>query len=284
MLTITETEKLRELLIRQRASGSTIGLIPTMGHLHAGHLKLVSAAVKQCDFAVSTIFVNPLQFGSDEDLETYPRSLSTDQEKLRTVGCNLLFAPTVEAIYGTDLGSTTTIHIPELSEIYCGRRRPGHFDGVATIVCKLFNIVQPHKAYFGLKDYQQFLLIQRLATDLAFNIEIEGIEIERDEAGLALSSRNAYLSHREIAIAPRLYRCLCDTASKIVRGERDYRKLEKAAIKELSAAGFDPDYLAICNAHELTPASELDSSIVILAAAHLGACRLIDNVRLQVKC
>ena len=283
MQTLISTAELREVLAMQKLGGRSIGLVPTMGNLHAGHLKLVEAAIEQCDFVVSTIFVNPLQFGPNEDLEAYPRSLSDDQEKLISVGCNCLFVPTEEELFGPERKDTTFIRIPELSEIYCGKSRPGHFDGVATIVCKIFNIVQPDKAFFGCKDYQQLLLIRRMAEDLSFDIEIIGIETARNTNGLALSSRNNYLDREELATAALLYHCLTSAADAVTNGSKQYLELEKTATQKLTDAGFAVDYFSICNSENLKAASCQDRSIVILAAAVLGSCRLIDNVQLQVE-
>ncbi|MDA1371405.1 MAG: pantoate--beta-alanine ligase [Proteobacteria bacterium] len=282
MQILTSTAELREVLALQRLGGRSIGLVPTMGNLHSGHLKLVDSAVKQCDFVVSTIFVNPLQFGPNEDLEAYPRSLRDDQEKLISAACSCLFVPAEEELFGPERKDTTIISVPEMSEIYCGKSRPGHFDGVATIVCKLFNIVQPDKAFFGYKDYQQLLLIRRMTQDLSFDIEIVGIETARNASGLALSSRNSYLDREELATAAMLYHCLASAADAIINGSRDYLKLEKTATQKLSDAGFVVDYFSICNAENLVAASHQDRSLVILAAAILGSCRLIDNVQLQV--
>tara|TARA_B100000678_G_scaffold65617_1_gene53732 strand:- start:6925 stop:7722 length:798 start_codon:yes stop_codon:yes gene_type:complete len=260
----------------------SIGVIPTMGNLHAGHMMLVKAAIQSCSFVISTIFVNPLQFGPNEDITAYPRTLNEDKKKLDIAGCNCLFAPSVEEIYGFDPSKSTVIQVPGISELHCGKSRPGHFEGVATVVSKLFNIIRPDKAFFGLKDYQQYLLIKQLVKDLVFEIEIIGIEIERESDGLAVSSRNAYLTAEEREIAPFLYACLNDVATAILNNDRDYRRLEKEGLQKLQEAGFHPDYFSICHAETLQSANAKDDSIVLLAAVTLGSCRLIDNLRIKI--
>ena len=239
------------------------------------------AATQSCSFVTTTIFVNPLQFGADEDINAYPRTLNEDKEKLIVAGCNCLFAPSVEEIYSSDPLTSTVIQVPGISELHCGKSRPGHFAGVATMVSKLFNIVRPDRAFFGLKDYQQYLLIKQLVNDLVLEIEIIGIEIEREPDGLAMSSRNAYLTAEERRIAPFLHACLNDIAGAILNEDRDHRKLEKEGVKKLQEAGFKPEYFSICHAETLQPANPEDCSIVLMVAATLGFCRLIDNLRMQ---
>ena len=282
MQTITSISELRKLLDNHRMAEQSIGVIPTMGNLHAGHMMLVKAAIQSCSFVISTIFVNPLQFGPNEDITAYPRTLNEDKKKLDIGGCNCLFAPSVEEIYGCDLSSSTVIQVPGISELHCGKSRPGHFEGVATVVSKLFNIIRPDRAFFGLKDYQQYLLIKQLVKDLVFEIEIIGIEIERESDGLAVSSRNAYLTAEEREIAPFLYACLNDVATAILNNDRDYRRLEKVGLQKLQEAGFNPDYFSICHAETLLSANAKDDSIVLLAAVTLGSCRLIDNLRIKI--
>ena len=281
MQTITSISELRKLLDNHRMAGQSIGVIPTMGNLHAGHMKLVKAAIQSCSFVISTIFVNPLQFGPDEDITAYPRTLNEDKEKLDIAGCNCLFAPSVEEIYGFDPSTSTVIQVPGISELHCGKSRPGHFEGVATVVSKLFNIIRPDRAFFGLKDYQQYLLIKQLVKDLVFEVEIIGIEIERESDGLAVSSRNAYLTAEEREIAPFLYACLNDVATAILNNDRNYRRLEKEGLQKLQEAGFNSDYFSICHAESLQSANAKDDSIVLLGAVTLGSCRLIDNLRIN---
>ncbi len=282
MHTFTEKADLRKKLKAVRASGKSIGLVPTMGNLHGGHIELVKIAKAKSDYVVSTIFINPLQFGSNEDLDAYPRTLEDDQDKLIAEGCACLYAPSVSEIYSSNLSSQTLIHVPGLSENFCGRSRPGHFGGVATIVSKLFNIVQPDSAYFGLKDYQQFLIIQKLVQDLSHDIEIVGVETQREESGLALSSRNNYLSSEQRKNASLIYRCLVEPAEKVKNGNLYYSKLEQAAKDRLVDAGIEPEYFSICNAENLQVATEIDRQIVILVAAQVGPSRLIDNIRFEL--
>ncbi len=282
MRLVTESKYLRALVAEQRSNGNTVGLVPTMGNLHAGHMQLVTEARQQCDFVISTIFVNPLQFGPTEDLDAYPRTLEADKNLLAENGCNVLFAPSVEEIYGTDPRQQTTIHVPGITEKYCGASRPGHFDGVATVVCKLFNLSNPDVAFFGLKDYQQFLVIKKLVRDLGLAVELKGVETVREASGLAMSSRNGYLSKQERKNAASIYHCLQNTASALASGNKAFSELEAQAITALREDGLEPDYYAICNAENLAAASSKDRNLVILAAARIGASRLIDNLRLTI--
>jgi len=282
MHTFTRKADLRKELKVARASGKSIGLVPTMGSLHSGHLELVKTAKAKSDHVVCSIFVNPLQFGPNEDLEAYPRSLADDQKKLIAEGCACLYAPSVTEIYGLNLSNQTLIHVPGLSDIFCGSSRPGHFSGVATIVSKLFNIVQPDSAYFGLKDYQQFLIIQKLAQDLSHDIVIVGVETQREESGLALSSRNNYLSSEQRKNASLIYQCLVETAKKVKHGGVNFSILEEAAKDRLIDAGIEPEFFSICNAENLQIATELDRQIVILVAAQVGPSRLIDNILVEL--
>ncbi|NKB34109.1 MAG: pantoate--beta-alanine ligase [Pseudomonadales bacterium] len=274
--------ELRMELDSRRHENSSIGLVPTMGNLHQGHLRLVDEAVSTCDYVVSTIFVNPLQFGPQEDLQSYPRTFEQDQIKLTEAGCHCLYAPSVEEVFGKELKSQTQLHIPGLSEKLCGKSRPGHFDGVATVVCKLFNSVNPNIAFFGLKDYQQFLIIQKMTSDLGFDINLVGVEIVRDKTGLALSSRNNYLSEDELIKAKTLYSCLTEAATRIEGGEKDFALLEQQALASIEAAGLTPDYFSIAHAQTLDSAQSIDRELALLAAAYLGSTRLIDNIRIQL--
>lgn len=274
--------ELRLELDSQHHIEQCVGLVPTMGNLHAGHMRLIEEAVQNCDFIVSTIFVNPLQFGPDEDLQAYPRTLKEDLSKLIATGCHCVLEPSVDELFGSNLESQTTIHVPSISDIHCGRHRPGHFDGVATVVCKLFNIIKPNKAFFGLKDYQQFLIIQKLVADLAFETELIGVETVREENGLAISSRNSYLSKQELEHAATIFENLNEVAIKIQQGQKDFQDLEQQAIISITEAGLQSDYFSICHAQTLEPAKISDSDIVILAAAYLGTTRLIDNIRISI--
>lgn len=272
---------LRAAVSRARGEGKRIGFVPTMGNLHAGHIALVRKAGQRAEFVVASIFVNPLQFGPNEDLDSYPRTLADDQKKLVEAGCHLLFAPSVEEMYPHGQAIQTIVRVPGVSEGLCGGSRPGHFDGVSTVVSKLFHMVQPDLAVFGQKDYQQLAVIRTMVRDLNMLVQIIGEPIVRAEDGLALSSRNGYLSAQERATAPILYRTLQEVADAIRAGERDYQGLLAAGKKTLQAAGLRPDYLEIRNALDLGPATAESKTLVILAAAFLGKTRLLDNLTVE---
>jgi len=280
---VTTTAQLRVLLQAQRADGKSIALVPTMGNLHAGHLRLIEQARQRADWVVCSIFVNPMQFGPNEDLDAYPRTLEADRLALQQLQCDCLFHPGVRDIYPDGLQNQTVVKVPELGDYHCGSSRPGHFDGVATVVSKLFNLTQPDVALFGLKDYQQFLIISKMAADLLFPIRIEGVETVRESDGLAMSSRNNYLDAEQRRLAPMLYATLLAIRDRIVGGERDFRALEENARGRLADAGLRPDYIAICQGNSLRPAGAEDTFLAILAAAYLGTTRLIDNVRLTLQ-
>lgn len=282
MITVKTIRELRAAVARARGEGKRIALVPTMGNLHAGHIALVEKARQRADFVVVSIFVNPLQFGPNEDLDNYPRTLAADQEKLFGAGCNLLFVPGVEEMYPGGLQSQTQVGVTGVSEGLCGDRRPGHFDGVATVVTKLFNIAQPDIAIFGEKDYQQLAVIRTMVRDLNMPVQIFGEPTVRAADGLALSSRNGYLSEEQRAIAPALYRTLCDTAAAIQTGERDFDRLIRDGLAALERAGFRPDYLEIREANSLRPATAADQQLVVLAAAFIGNTRLIDNLSVEI--
>lgn len=282
MQILSEKSQLRKLLNATRLEGKTIGLVPTMGNLHAGHMQLIKEARAKTDFLVCTVFVNPLQFGANEDLGAYPRTLNEDIAKLELENCDCLFAPSVDEIYGPDFETHTIVRVPGLTENFCGQSRPGHFDGVATVVSKLFNIIQPDMAFFGLKDYQQFLVIQKFTDDLCMDVKLVGVETQREASGLALSSRNNYLDNEQKQNAASIYRCLLQCSEQIKSGNHDFPALEEAAKLTLQESGLKPDYFSICNAKTLHPASAEDKSLVILAAAYIGQSRLIDNIRFQL--
>ncbi len=282
MNTVKTVRELRAAVARARSEGKQIGLVPTMGNLHSGHAALVTTAAQQADFVVASIFVNPLQFGANEDLDTYPRTLAADQEKLLQAGCNLLFAPTVEEMYPHGMAGLTRVTAAQLSNELCGSRRPGHFDGVTTVVSKLFNMVQPDLAIFGQKDYQQLAVIRAMVHDLNIPVQIIGEPTVRAEDGLALSSRNGYLTEEQRHVAPALYRHLSEIVQAIKAGERDYPQLVSQHLQRIEAEGFRPDYLEIRHALTLLPAQASDRDIVILVAAFLGATRLIDNIHLNL--
>ena len=268
--------QLRQAIKAWRAEGLTIAFVPTMGNLHAGHLKLVEEAKTKADRVIVSIFVNPTQFAPGEDFETYPRTEQDDYQKLRLINTDLLFQPTVAEMYAAP--AKTVVSVSGLSEFHCGASRPGHFNGVATVVCKLFNMVQPDLALFGLKDFQQLAIIRTMVRDLNIPIEIIGIETIREASGLAMSSRNGYLSAVEKSKAPLLYQSLCRAKEAILAKEMPYLKIEQQALTFLAQAGFQPDYFSICSADDLTTAKAQDTELVLLAAAKLGKTRLIDNL------
>jgi len=282
MQTFFSIEELRATLSEERAQGKRIGFVPTMGNLHEGHLALVRQAVSCCDIVVASIFVNPLQFGMNEDLDNYPRTLQADQEKLISAGCNYLFAPSDEVMYPNGREEQTQVEVPLISNIHCGASRPGHFQGVATVVCKLFGIVQPDVAVFGEKDYQQLMVIRRMVEHLYLPVEVQGAPIARNEDGLALSSRNGYLNEEQMKVAPTLQRTLQEAKEEILGGRRDYKQLEDEAYAKLETVGFSRDFFNICDANTLTPANAETQQLVILAAAPLGGARLIDNVVIEL--
>lgn len=281
MKTVTSVRELRAAVAEARAAGKRIALAPTMGNLHSGHAALVRRAVQLGDFVIASIFVNPLQFGANEDLDNYPRTLAADQQVLFEAGCNLLFTPTVEEMYPHGMQEQTRVSVPGVSSGLCGGSRPGHFDGVATVVCKLFHMAQPDLAVFGEKDFQQLAVIRAMVRDLNMPIEIFGEPTVRAEDGLALSSRNGYLSPEQRAVAPQLHATLRELATALRSGRRDYSQLVAEGLARLQSHGLRPDYLEIREAHSLRPATEADQQMVILAAAWLGNTRLIDNLALD---
>ncbi len=282
MLTIDGKTGLRYALQRHRDAGERIAFVPTMGNLHEGHLELVRRAREIADVVVVSIFVNPMQFGANEDLDAYPRTMTADREKLFAEGVHYLFAPGVEDIYPDGVDAQTVVRVPDLSETLCGSSRPGHFDGVATVVNKLFNMVQPHAAVFGEKDFQQLSIIRKMVEDLCMPIEVVGVATVRAEDGLALSSRNGYLSAKQREIAPLLHKTLLESRDAIACGFDNFLQLESHARMQLLQAGFIPDYFAIRDARTLRAVSEQTEEVAILAAARLGSTRLIDNVRLAL--
>ncbi|ARU87387.1 pantoate--beta-alanine ligase [Pseudomonas sp. M30-35] len=278
MNTVKTVRELRAAVAAARAEGKHISLVPTMGNLHAGHAALVEKAAQRSDFVVTSIFVNPLQFGANEDLDKYPRTLAADQETLVKAGCHLLFTPSVEEMYPHGMDVQTRISVPGVSEGLCGASRPGHFDGVATVVSKLFNMVQPDLAIFGQKDFQQLAVIRTLVNDLNMPIQIIGEPTVRSADGLALSSRNGYLSDEQRHAATVLYRSLQEIASGLKSAEHDPAQLIAHAQSQHAAAGFRPDYLEIREANSLRPVTAEDRQLVILVAAFIGNTRLIDNL------
>lgn len=276
MQTVTTVAELRELLDEWRRTGERIAFVPTMGNLHAGHISLIDAARQRARRVVVSIFVNPTQFGVGEDFETYPRTETEDREKLLAAGADLLFLPAIDEMY--DPAAKTVVSVAGLSDQYCGAFRPGHFNGVATVVAKLFNIVQPDAACFGLKDFQQFVIIRTMVRDLNFPIDLIPVATVREANGLAMSSRNNYLSDSEKTNAVKLYQALCTARDAVLSGDNIYADIEQQALSFLSAAGFNTDYFSICRNADLAAATPEDRELVILAAAKLGKTRLIDNI------
>jgi len=275
--TIRKIASLRETLRAFRHAGETVALVPTLGNLHEGHMSLVELARKQADRIVVSVFVNPTQFGPGEDYQAYPRTLDHDRRQLTRAGADLLFAPAVDEMYPRAADAGTVVSVPGLSTILCGEFRPGHFDGVSSVVSRLFNIVQPDCAIFGQKDYQQLTIIRRLQADMHYPVAIVAGPTLREADGLALSSRNQYLSPAERKLAPALYRAVRECGDRLRAGAHDYAALEAHGKATLVAAGFRPDYFAVRNADDLGPAQAMDRRLVVLVAAHLGRARLIDN-------
>ncbi len=266
------------LRLRWRADGATVGFVPTMGNLHAGHLTLVQHAGRQCARVVVSLFVNPLQFGAGEDFDRYPRTLEQDLAQLRKHRVDAVFVPSTASFY--EAGFKTQVVVKELSDILCGAFRPGHFSGVATVVLKLLNIVQPDVAVFGTKDYQQLIIIKQMVKDLSLSGVIQGVETVRESDGLAMSSRNQYLTPEERHRAAKFYDTLVQLRGRIQSGSRDWANLQAQASENLEIAGFRPQYISIRQADDLSLASERESGgdLVILGAAYLGNTRLIDNI------
>jgi len=281
VITIESLEQLREQLAARRAAGR-VAFVPTMGNLHEGHLALVREARKHADCVVASIFVNPMQFGANEDLDKYPRTLQADQAALAAEGVDILFTPSVSTMYPKPLADQTRVEVPHISNLYCGASRPGHFVGVATVVCKLFNMVQPQVAVFGKKDFQQLLVIRRMVADLAMPIDIVGVDTVRDGDGLAKSSRNQYLSEQQRRIAPQLHRQLQHLAERLRDGERDVPRLQADMRQALDQAGFVTDYVEIVDADSLQAMRDDSHNVAILAAAQLGGARLIDNIEVHL--
>ncbi|KKO44462.1 pantoate--beta-alanine ligase [Arsukibacterium ikkense] len=277
---IANIDALRAQIANWRRAGQTIAFVPTMGNLHQGHLQLVDIAKSRADKVLVSIFVNPMQFGQNEDLANYPRTLDADVAALTQHQADAVFTPTPQLMYPRGLEVQTFVEVPQLGDLHCGANRPGHFRGVSTIVCKLFNLVQPDIACFGKKDFQQLAIIRQMVLDLSLPIQIIGVATERASDGLALSSRNGYLTAAERVKAPALFQILQQLKAAIAAGNHDYRALEQQAKAQLTAAGFVPDYVNISNQHSLALAVEAAEPKVVLAAARLGTTRLIDNLEL----
>ncbi|MEH8020104.1 MULTISPECIES: pantoate--beta-alanine ligase [Rheinheimera] len=278
---LNSIDALRAQISIWRRNGETIAFVPTMGNLHQGHLRLVEVAKTKADRVIVSIFVNPMQFGKNEDLHSYPRTLEADCQGLSDYGADVVFTPTPEMMYPRGLDVQTYVEVPILGDLHCGASRAGHFRGVSTIVCKLFNIVQPDVACFGLKDYQQLAIIRQMVIDLSMPIDIVGVQTERAEDDLALSSRNGYLTAEQRAQAPALFKILKQLRTQILAGNHNYRQLEQQAKQQLIDAGFTPDYIDISAQSDLALATNKEQKKVVLAAAWLGNTRIIDNIVIE---
>lgn len=281
MKTETTIAGLRAAVRAARKAGKSIALVPTMGNLHQGHITLVTHARRRADVVIASIFVNPTQFGANEDFDKYPRTLPADSALLAEAHCDLLFAPDAREMYPDGRSQPTSVSVAGITDFLCGASRPGHFTGVATVVSKFFNIVQPDMAFFGEKDYQQLAVIRQMTQDLCFPVEVVGVPTVRAEDGLALSSRNGFLSPAERQQAPELYRTLTNLRGAIQGGQRDYAMLAEAGRLHLAKCGFEPDYLEV-RRQDLQPAGADDRKLVILVAARLGTTRLIDNLAFEL--
>lgn len=281
MIVAETADDLREVMASWR-SEEDIVFVPTMGNLHAGHLGLMRSARQHGTKVVASIYVNPTQFDQDEDFALYPRTLQDDLRALRGEGVDLVFVPNAKEMYPRDLDNMTYVHVPQLGDMLEGASRPGHFRGVTTVVARLFSLVGPDVAIFGKKDYQQLLIVRRMVEDLGMPVEIIGEPTTREADGLAMSSRNNYLSVNERKVAPRLYETLQSCCSRMVDGVLAYTEVEADAMRELQEAGFVPDYVRICRQSDLLAPEEHETDLVILAAVWLGKTRLIDNLELSL--
>ncbi|MGJ8648549.1 MAG: pantoate--beta-alanine ligase [Marinomonas colpomeniae] len=282
MKTFHTVTELRTALKVERLKDKSIIFVPTMGNLHDGHMSLIRRAREEGDIVVSSIFVNPMQFSASEDLERYPKTLEADKEALNANGCDYLFAPDASEMYPDSKQSQTEIEVIGLSDILCGESRPGHFVGVSTVVTKLFNIVQPDCAIFGDKDFQQLKVIENMTRDLSSNVRVIGVETARNDNGLAMSSRNGYLTEEEKHIATAMYQTLLWAKEALITSSASHEDIREQAQQKLEAVGFRRDYFEIRAQNNLQTPSEEEKSLVILAAAHLGSARLIDNVRFEL--
>ncbi|MEP2619121.1 MAG: pantoate--beta-alanine ligase [Marinomonas sp.] len=282
MQTFHTVAELRAALKKERLQDKSIVFVPTMGNLHDGHMSLIRKAKEEGEVIVSSIFVNPMQFSDQSDLERYPKTLEEDKRVLEVNGCHYLFAPDALEMYPDGKRSQTQIEVVGLSDILCGASRPGHFVGVSTVVTKLFNIVQPDCAIFGNKDFQQLKVIEDMVRDLSSNVRVIGVDTARNEDGLAMSSRNGYLTKEERDIAPTMYKTLLWAKEQVLAGSARHEDSCEQAQKKLETAGFRRDYFELRAQHDLQTPSEEEKSLVFLAAAYLGHARLIDNLRFEL--
>jgi pantoate--beta-alanine ligase len=281
MDTVTKIAAVREHVRRWRSEGRRVAFVPTMGNLHPGHVSLIEAARRHGDRFVASIFVNPMQFGPNEDFAHYPRTPTQDERMLAEAGCNLMFMPDVAEIYPNGSERATRVDVPGLSRILDGEFRPGHFEGVSTIVATLFHIVEPDVAVFGEKDFQQLTVIRRMVADLCMPVEIVGAPTVRDADGLAMSSRNQYLTSTERPVAPRIYETLQAAAQRLSGGDSDFTSIERFGVEALEKLGMKPDYFAVRRAQDLGAPTPDTKHLVVLTAARLGKARLIDNIQVR---
>jgi len=282
MYQATSVTELQQYVQHWKEHNQSIAFIPTMGNLHAGHMSLIEKGQSLCDRSICSIFVNPMQFGPNEDWDHYPRSLDRDLELLEAIGCDLVYLPTASELYPEGLDRISQVQVTNLTDHYEGAHRPGHFTGVATVVLKLFNIVKPDVSVFGKKDFQQYRVISKMVEDFNLDVQIIGQETTRETSGLATSSRNQYLDQAQTETAALIFKTLQQTAQQIDAGERDFAKLQQSATSTLDEAGFETDYFAICNAETLLPATPEDRNLVILVTAALGRTRLLDNIEISL--
>src|SRR5690348_966658 len=280
---VTTVAAVREHVRRWRGEGRRVAFVPTMGNLHAGHVSLIEAARRHGDRFIASIFVNPMQFGPNEDYAQYPRTPTKDADMLTEAGCNLMFMPDVAQIYPNGSERATRVDVPSLSRVLDGEFRPGHFEGVSTIVATLFHIVEPDVAVFGEKDFQQLTIIRKMVADLCMPVKIIGAPTVRDADGLAMSSRNQYLTPEQRKIAPLLYKTLTATADRLRAGDKQFVDIQRAGLRTLEGAGFKPDYFAVRQARDLALPEPTATELVVLTAARLGKARLIDNVQVRVR-
>ena len=280
MKVVDSIASLRALIGEWKRQGSSVGFVPTMGNLHDGHLKLVKRAKAHNDKVIISIFVNPMQFGANEDLDAYPRTIEDDKAKLIGEGADAVFLPSVQDMYPAGLDVQTFVEVPGISDVLCGASRPGHFRGVATVVSKLFNMVQPDDAFFGEKDFQQLQVIRTMVRDLSMAVTVHGVPTEREASGLAMSSRNGYLSAEEKAKASLIYQAMQKMKLAIEQGDTNFADIENSAVSELEKEGFKNDYVKVVNAQTFMPATADDKQLVIVVALFMGTTRLIDNLQI----
>ena len=282
MKVISDIASLRELVSDCKRTGRSVGFVPTMGNLHDGHLQLVKRAKSHNDIVIVSIFVNPMQFGENEDLDAYPRTIEEDKAKLVNDGVDAVFLPSVSDMYPCGLKAQTYVEVPGITDVLCGASRPGHFRGVATVVSKLFNMVQPDDAFFGEKDFQQLQVIRTMVRDLSMSVNVHGVPTQREKSGLAMSSRNGYLSKEEKATASLIYQEMTKAKGLIEAGHTDFNAIESAIVSSLEVKGFKNDYVSIVNANTLQSPVAGDRHLVIVVALFMGTTRLIDNLQVAL--